>query len=84
MTVTLIGQIPFLEPFSGLGVFWWVLMLPLVFGIAVAYRATHDVSIEGFWTRTSLFTIKSMVAMTALAAALYLFVYLGLPLLPAD
>jgi hypothetical protein len=80
----LLAQIPFLAPFTALGVYWWILMVPLVFGIAVVYRATHDASLDRFWTRAGLFTVKSMVAMMGLALALYLFVYLVIPILPAD
>lgn len=78
-----LGYIPLLQPCGWFGTHWWVLMVPLVFGIAVAYRATHDATIAGFWRGVTRFTTKSMVAMVILAVMMYLFVYLVLPRLPA-
>ncbi|MSR29501.1 MAG: hypothetical protein EXS03_08015 [Phycisphaerales bacterium] len=81
---TLVAYIPFLEPCGMFGVYYWVLVAPLVFGIAVVYRATHDATLAGFWSRTGLFTIKSTFAMGLLALGMYLFVYFVLPILPAS
>lgn len=77
-----LAWIPFLEAAGSLGKLWWLLMAPLVLGISIAYRATHDHSLDRFWTRVLLFTGKSTLAMASLALAMYLFVYWVIPLLP--
>lgn len=74
-----LGYIPFLEPIRVLGNYWWLLAFPLVLGISVIYRATHDDSLDRFWGRVFAFCIKSTVAMGGLAVGMYLFVYLVLP-----
>ncbi len=78
--MTIIAWIPFLQPAGVPENYWWVLMFPLVFGISIAYRATHDHSIDHFWYRVSLFTAKSILAMGSLALVLYLFVYWIIPI----
>ena len=77
----MIGWIPFLQPAGSLGTLWWLLMIPLIFGISIAYRATHDASIEQFWWRVFLFVMKSTLAMGSLALVMYLFVYWIIPIL---
>ncbi len=80
----MIAYLPFLQPCGLFHTHWWILMVPLVFGIAIAYRATHDATLAGFWGRTGLFTLKSSAAMAILALLMYLFVYVVLPVLPAN
>jgi|GEM_PF-575314 len=77
----LLGWIPLLEPAGALGTIWWLLMIPLVFGISIAYRATHEESLDRFWFRVVAFTVKSTLAMGSLAVLLYLFVYWIIPIL---
>ena len=77
----MIGWIPFLQPAGSLGNLWWLLMIPLIFGISIAYRATHDASIDQFWIRVFVFVTKSTLAMGSLALVMYLFVYWIIPIL---
>ena len=79
--ISLLGWIPFLQPAGALGNLWWLLMIPLILGISIAYRATHDASIEQFWQRVFLFVMKSTLAMGSLALVMYLFVYWIIPIL---
>ena len=75
----MIGWIPFLQPAGSLGNLWWLLMIPLILGISIAYRATHDASIDQFWQRVFVFVTKSTLAMGSLALVMYLFVYWVIP-----
>ncbi len=77
----LLGWIPFLQPGGSLGNYWWLLLFPLVLGISIAYRATHDTHLDEFWWRVVRFAVKVTVAMGSLGAAMYLFVYLIIPML---
>lgn len=79
--VRTLAWIPFLQPAGAMGSYWWLLMFPLVLGISIAYRATHDHSLDRFWHRVILFAVKSTVAMGSLALAMYLFVYWVIPAL---
>ncbi len=79
--ISLFGWIPFLQPAGSLGNLWWLLMIPLITGISIAYRATHDASIEQFWWRVFLFVMKSTLAMGSLALVMYLSVYWVIPIL---
>ena len=79
--ISFLGWIPFLQPAGALGNLWWLLMLPLILGISIAYRATHDASIDQFWQRVFMFVSKSTLAMGSLALVMYLFVYWVIPIL---
>ena len=79
--ISLLGWIPFLQPAGSFGNLWWLLMIPLILGISIAYRATHDASIDHFWRRVFMFATKSTLAMGSLALVMYLFVYWVIPIL---
>lgn len=80
----LIAWVPFLQPITALGNAWWLLMVPLVFGVAVVHRAVQDQSMDGFWGRVIRLTVKANAVLGSLALAIYLFVYFIIPLLRAD
>ena len=81
ISTLMLGWIPFLQPAGSFGNLWWLLMIPLILGISIAYRATHDASIDHFWPRVFMFATKSTLAMGSLALVLYLFVYWVIPIL---
>lgn len=80
----LVAWVPFLQPITALGNAWWLLMVPLVFGVAVVHRAVQDQSMDGFWGRVIRLTVKANAVLGSLALAIYLFVYFIIPLLRAD
>lgn len=80
----LIAWVPFLQPITALGNAWWLLMVPLVFGVAVVHRAVQDQSMDGYWGRVIRLTVKANAVLGSLALAIYLFVYFIIPLLRAD
>lgn len=79
-----LAWIPFLQPMTGLGNWWWVLMVPLVFGVAMVHRAVQDATTDGYWGRVVHLTVKANLVLGGLALTVYLFVYLAIPLLRAD
>ena len=79
-----LAWVPFLQPMTVLGNGWWLLMVPLVFGVAVVHRAIQDPSMDGYWRRVLRLTIKANAMLGSLALAIYLFVYFVIPLLRAD
>jgi hypothetical protein len=80
----ILAWIPFLQPMTALGNGWWLLMVPLVFGVAVVHRAVQDASMEGYWGRVLHLTVKANAILGLIALAFFLFVYLVIPLLRAD
>lgn len=78
----LIAWIPFLEPVSGLGGAWWLLSIPLIFGISTSYKAIRAGQLDRFWLQVSWFSARVLLIMVALALALFVLVRIVLPSLP--
>ena len=81
---SVIAYIPFLDPIHGLQPVWFLLLLPLAFGISTIYRAVRARSFERFWQSVGVMTAQIVVAMIALAVALIVLVQVAIPLLPVD
>lgn len=79
---SLIAWIPFLEPIRGIGNAWWLLSVPLIFGISVAYKAIRAQSIERFWAQVAWFSARIIAVMAALTLGLLVLVRIVLPALP--
>lgn len=71
---------PFLDPVN-LHREWFLLLIPLAFGIAVTYRGVRVNTFERFWRRTMVLTAQIVLAMILLGAASYAFVQVAVPLL---
>ena len=78
--MTLLAWIPFLEPMNWLQGVWYVLLIPLAFGIAVSYKAMRVTDLRTYWRQVGVMTSQIVVVITALAVALIIFVKLLLPL----
>ena len=70
---------PFLDPLPAAGPVWWLLILPLAFGISVIYKAIRVPSLETYWKQVLLMTGQIVLTMAAIAVGLHLFVELVLP-----
>ncbi len=80
----LVGYIPFLHPINPLQGFWYLLVLPLSFGISVIYKAMRMPSLEGFWRQVAIMTSQIILSMIALAIGLVILVQVVIPRLPAE
>ncbi len=80
----LVGYIPFLHPINHLQGFWYLLVLPLSFGISVIYKAMRMPSLEGFWRQVTIMTSQIILYMIALAIVLAILVQVVIPRLPAE
>jgi hypothetical protein len=47
--MTLLAWIPFVDPLNGLQSTWYVLLIPLAFGIAMSYKAMRVASLQNYW-----------------------------------
>ncbi len=80
----LVGYIPFLHPINPLQGFWYLLVLPLSFGISVIYKAMSMPGLEGFWRQVTIMTAQIILYMIALAIVLVILVQVVIPRLPGE
>jgi hypothetical protein len=64
---------PLLDPIA-LHEHWYILLVPLAVGIAIAYKAVRVPDPKHFWRPVAEFATMIVVGMAALGAATYLFV----------
>lgn len=77
-----LAYIPFVQPINAFQDWWYLLIIPLSFGIAVIYKAMRLATLERFWPQTALMTTQIVVYMAALAVGLVLLFQLLIPHLP--
>jgi hypothetical protein len=80
----LLAYIPFVHPINFFHEWWYVLLLPLSFGIAIIYKAVRLPSLEDFWRHTFIMTAQIVLAMIGLAICLVILVTVLIPLTPAE
>jgi hypothetical protein len=81
--VLLAGYIPFVDPINVFHDWWYLLLIPLSFGISVIYRAVKMPVLDHYWRAVSMMTVQIVLVMVALAIALVVLVQLVIPRLPA-
>ena len=64
---------PFIDPIGVTSEFWWALLVPLAFGVAVAYKAVRIEDLKHYWTQVLIMTVQIVVAIVGLGLATYLF-----------
>jgi hypothetical protein len=74
-----VAYIPFVHPLNIFFDWWYLLLLPLSFGISVIYKAMRMARPEGYWRQVITMTVQIVIAMIALAVLLGLFVQLVIP-----
>ena len=84
MTPLLAGYVPFVDPINVFHEWWYLLLIPLSFGISVIYRALKMRDLDRFWRAVAMMTVQIVLVMAALAVALVVLVELTIPLLPAE
>ena len=74
------GWRPFLDPIN-LHRQWFLLLVPLAFGIAVTYRAVRVNTFEKFWRKVIILTFQIVLSMILLGVGSYLFIQIAVPML---
>ena len=77
----MLAWIPFFGPMNALQSWWYLLLLPMAFGIAVVYRSLRERSYSTYWRSVLVMTGQVVVGIVALAAVLGVFVQYVIPLL---
>lgn len=82
MTVveSVIAWRPFLEPMNAHGV-WFVLLVPLAFGMSVAYKAVRTRRLSRYWREVVVMTAQIVSGMIGLGLAAYIFLVVVAPLI---
>ncbi len=81
---SILAYVPFLDPLHFLQEVWYLLLVPLAFGISTIYRAIRVRTFDRFWQGVGIMTVQIVVAMAALAVAVVVLVQLAIPMLPVD
>ena len=83
--LTLAAWTPILEPMPLTGGQWWLTLLPLALGIAVAYKGVRSQSLPESWPRyfrgVGIMTLQILLLIVALAAGLHIVVTWAAPAL---
>lgn len=79
--MNMLAWIPFLEPMNVFHQWWYLLLLPLAFGLSVAYKAIRVPSLKLYWWQVALMTIQIVIGVAALGALVALFVQFAIPYL---
>lgn len=69
---------PFLDPIDA-NAAWFLLLLPLALGIAVAYKAVRAPDMTTYWRQTALFALQIIGGIVGLYAAALVFLEVILP-----
>jgi len=59
---------------------WWLTLVPMAFFISMAYKGVRLTDLSRFWPQVLLMTAQIVVAMMGLAAAIFVFVEVLVPL----
>ncbi|MDA1007614.1 MAG: hypothetical protein O2800_01230 [Planctomycetota bacterium] len=78
----ILGWIPFLQPLDILGGGWWILIVPLVFGIAMVHRSVRCMSLSRYWGEVVSMTATSLAVMALLAIGIWAVLEFALPAIP--
>ena len=77
--IMLATWIPFVIPMNWMQGVWYLLLIPLAFGISVIYKAIRVHDLATFWAQVWTMTLQIVLVIAALAILLVLFVRLVLP-----
>lgn len=69
---------PFLDPLP-LERYWYLLIIPMALGIAMAYKAVRVLDMRKFWFSTMVMTVQIVGGMIALGTFTFVFVQYILP-----
>ena len=84
MTPLLAQYVPFLDPINAFHVWWYLLLIPLSFGISVIYKALKMRNLDRYWRAVTVMTVQIVLAMVALAVGLVILVQVIIPVLPVQ
>ena len=84
--MTLLAWTPFMMPMPGVQQHWLWLLIPLIFGIAMMYKAVRVETVEGggYWRQVCLMTLQILGVFIGLGVGFFILVQFLVPMLPAS
>ena len=76
-----LGWIPFMEPINWFHSWWYLLLLPLAFGLSMVYKAIRVPNLRQYWWQVGLMTSQIVLGVIALGIVMVLFVQFAIPAL---
>ena len=77
----MMAWIPFLEPLNLFHQWWYLLLIPLAFGLSVAYKAIRVPNLRLYWRQVAVMTTQIVFGVAALGVLVALFVPFAIPYL---
>ena len=74
-----LAWIPFFEPMNSIQSVWYVLLIPMAFGIAVVYKALREITYATYWRCVLVMTAQIVCGIAAIAFAIGIFVQFVIP-----
>ena len=81
--MNLLAWTPFLTPLPFVQSAWLWLLIPLVFGISMMYKAARADSLEKYWRQVTIMSLQVLAAFAGLALGFFILVQFVVPLLPS-
>ncbi len=75
---------PLLEPMPAAHRLWWVLIVPLALGVAMAWKSVRVVDLRHYWREVVVMAGQIVLAVAGIAVGLFVLIQLVLPHLPAE
>lgn len=86
--LAMLAYTPFLDPLPGTTHFWWFLVVPLSFGVAMSWKAVRGPSLSNglaaYWKAVITMVVQVVLAVVGIAVGLFILVQMVLPRLPAE
>jgi hypothetical protein len=83
-SIGVLAHVPFLEPAPWAHRYWWLLLVPLAWGISMTWKAVRLDTLEGYWRRVTILTLQILGGCVGIAVGLFVIVQWVLPRLPAN
>lgn len=78
----LLAYIPFIHPLNALQPWWYLLLVPFVFGVSVIYKAYRLPTLASFWRHVGVMTVQIVLIIVSLSVLLALVIQVLVPLIP--
>ena len=82
MIAAALAYIPVLTPIQAFHTWWYLMLVPLSFGIAMIYKAIRIENLRDYWKEVGIMTVQIVLAMIGLAIVLTIVVQWMIPALP--
>ena len=81
--MTLLAWTPFLSPLPNVQSSWLWLVIPLIVGISMMYKAIRVETLSGYWWQVAVMSMQVLAAFAGLALGFLILVQVVVPWLPS-